>query len=247
MKKILLLVGISLMPLIVGSAELPTSDAELPTSDAELSKSDLVFVFGWNDLHFAAASGDITTAKELLLTNPDLINVPGRLGDTPLARAVRKGQVVMVEFLLSNGAEVDIEDIYGVTPLSLAVSFCIVRMVNLMLPRCADVNKPSSKLGQTLLHCATSSVHYKNYFNGQKFALAIVDALLAKGADVNAALPSGYTPLHLVASDGNIVLLNKLLRDPRIDVRALNAKGETAEDLARRWGHNDCALILYAC
>lgn len=72
---------------------------------------------------------------------------------------------------------------------------------------------------------------------------ALVDELLADGADANAASRNGYTPLHRAAQNGHLEVVRKLLahaaaRDAR------TADGNRPADLARRNGHADIVKLL---
>ena len=72
---------------------------------------------------------------------------------------------------------------------------------------------------------------------------AIVRALVAHGADVNAAGAAGYTPLHVAASRGNAELVRFLVASgARTDAKMDD--GKTPADLARDRGHPEVAKLL---
>lgn len=71
--------------------------------------------------------------------------------------------------------------------------------------------------------------------------LAMVEALLAAGADAREAVP-GYRPLHVVADRGPVALAELLLRHGAIEWEP-NEKGQSAADIARRSGAQDKAAL----
>jgi hypothetical protein len=80
----------------------------------------------------------------------------------------------------------------------------------------------------------------------KKKQYAMVEFLLRNGADVNAVLSLGDTPLHCAAREGDIILVNRLLDVSNIDLRIVNHAGVTAETLAKNLSYFDCALAINA-
>ena len=74
-------------------------------------------------------------------------------------------------------------------------------------------------------------------------SLAVVAALIERGADVDAAQHGGYTPLHSAAANGNDELVDMLL-GAGADPGRLADSGEGAAELARQRGHPDLARRL---
>jgi ankyrin repeat protein len=68
--------------------------------------------------------------------------------------------------------------------------------------------------------------------------LATVEALLAAGAPVNAAVEGGHTPLHSAASNGNAPIIRALLENGA-DPNAATEDGKTPLDLAEQHGQTD--------
>jgi uncharacterized protein len=68
--------------------------------------------------------------------------------------------------------------------------------------------------------------------------LATVEALLAAGAPVDAAVEGGHTPLHSAASNGNEAIIAALL-EHGADPNAETDDGKTPLDFAQQHGHAD--------
>jgi ankyrin repeat protein len=88
--------------------------------------------------------------------------------------------------------------------------------------------------GWTPLHCAAEGGH-----------VAVIDLLLERGADVNAAndAAGGQRPLHVAAQHGHAAAAARLL-ERGADVRAPIAGGETALHLAARQHHAAVVRLL---
>ena len=94
--------------------------------------------------------------------------------DTPLYKAVEKGDLKAVKCLLANGADVNTKNIFGNTPLHKAVSRGDSEAIKLLLASGADVNARDDD-GNTPLYEAT--------FWG---CLKVAEVFLAEGTEDNA-------------------------------------------------------------
>jgi ankyrin repeat protein len=144
--------------------------------------------------------------------------------DSPLLRAVYKGDANTATKLVQSGADVKAANRYGVTPLAVACQNGDAGLIDLLLKAGAD---PNSMLpgGETALMTAArtgkldavktllahgADVNGKETKRGQTaimWAAAegnadVVDALIAAGADFRARLDSGFTPLLFAAREG---------------------------------------------
>jgi ankyrin repeat protein len=113
--------------------------------------------------------------------------------------------------------------------------------VALLLQAGADPNKPDG-FGETPLHLLATSDPLR--------APAIAGALLAGGADPRRVDRRGFTPLHAAAAAAEDDALVRVLVDPgsgsatRAETTALTPGGETALDVALRYGRDRAAEAL---
>jgi len=122
----------------------------------------------------------------------------------------------------------------GWTPLHLAGFFGRRDVAELLLARGASLTAISGGAEKnTPLHAALAGAG----------DAAIVRALVAHGADVNATGAGGYTPLHVAASRGSVELI-RFLVESGARVGATMDDGRTAADLARERSHADAARVL---
>ena len=141
-------------------------------------------------LFHAATTGD-TKMTALLLDRGAKIDRPtrvlGMMSMTPLVDASLRGDLAMVKHLLDRGADPTREDEQGMVPLDVAVLTNHADVVRLLLSRGARVNHVD-KLGMTpLLYAA--SIDFGD--------TAVVEKLLAAGADIGVKNETGRTALDL--------------------------------------------------
>ena len=91
--------------------------------------------YGETDFHIASKKGDVGKLRQLLSTNPQLVNEQDNSGYTALHEAANHGHSDCVKLLLDYSANINIVSAgdYGVTPIQDAISNNKIEAVKLML------------------------------------------------------------------------------------------------------------------
>jgi ankyrin repeat protein len=194
---------------------------------------------------------------EIVAAKPNLLGMRDRKGVSPVLWAAYCNSKDMVSLLLDLGASLDIFEAAatgkslkaseiiknqpesvnsyapdGFTPLCLAAYFGHQTVLEILLTHGADVNLPSNNASQVRpLHLAAANRH-----------IAIAEALIKAGAQIDARQAGGFTPLHAAAGNGQIEMVDLLLRsgadrslaaDDGRDALAFAAGGGSALVIAR--------------
>ena len=202
---------------------------------------------------------DVLTLLEARVTDAILQLIEDADPHLPLILTAQySGQPEIVRFLEEAGAEIDLftacatgrfdvvreeidqwpEDVNeygrdGFTPLQLACYFGHEEIALWLLGYGADVNAVAQNgTGIAPIHAAAA--------NG---SLLILQALLAKGADVNARQQGGFTPLH-TAAGSNSPEMARLFLEHGADRTLAADNGQTALDLALGKGHEAVVGVL---
>lgn len=123
--------------------------------------------------------------------------------------ALQRGDLGAIkERARSDATYLDQRDHYGDTPLMTAVSGDSTQLVKFLLEQNADPNVDADD-GYTCLLTAIESDNDQS--------IAIVQLLLAAGADIHAIGTNGWTPLHMAAARGHVKKC-RLLIDAGADV-----------------------------
>jgi ankyrin repeat protein len=151
-------------------------------------------------------------------------------GLTPLVFAARQGSLESTRLLLEGGADVNQTTEYGWTPLLAAIHNRYYGLALVLLESGADP-KLANKGGWSPLYLATDNRNIEGGDYPTRKAdrdhLELIDALLARGADVNARMKSstetrtifthqwlheeGATPLLRAAQSGDVTLVKRYL------------------------------------
>lgn len=106
------------------------------------------------DMDIAAISKAINLLKEKHSKEPTLnINIPDVFGETPLLKAIKKGQIEQVKNLIAQGADVNSINTFDESVLMVAVMTGNLEIVKLLVDAGADT-------------------HYKNIYNESAFTIA---------------------------------------------------------------------------
>lgn len=137
---------------------------------------------------------------EILIAHGAEINSQDKLGATPLHRAAKVGNKMMLELLIRYGANVNALDFSNQTPLFEAARLHRLEAVNFLLSCGAEVNLTDDKGWTPLLRAFQES-------RGDE----IIKALVCHGADVNVQGSRRESPLHLATAQNNIGMVKFLL------------------------------------
>ncbi len=144
-------------------------------------------------LFFAVMAGDVQMAQALLDAGArlgDRMKILGLIMTSPLAYATFNGDSSMVEYLIGRGANPNEVDDDGISVLSWAAINNQLSIVQALLTRGAQVNHVD-KFGMTpLLYAA--SIDFGD--------TAVLEKLIAAGADLKAKNKQGLTALELAKS-----------------------------------------------
>lgn len=202
---------------------------------------------GDTKIHIAVIQNHYHSAKQMVsmvsALDPELLDTPNLLLQTPLHLAVLVRNVELVELLAQHGADFGCRDLHGNTPLHIASYHGYDDIVACLL-RYAGQRKSNSNFipgindrnyeGQTCLHLSTFNTN-----------LPVIKLLTTHGADVNARDgKSGKTILHYAADTGNTILMDYILQLPGIDVNSRTYAGQTPTTLAKGRGYADIWITL---
>jgi len=230
----------------VWSDDLTTTD-ELIRAGANVRAAN---AFRITPIYIAAEQGNAAIASRLLNAGAD-VNTTDGTGDTLLMAAVRAGDIDLVRLLLDRGVQVNAaEPELGHTALMYAVRDDKGAIVNMLLQHGAaidvrtrvgaklDARPPGAGGGSHGVGIVRGGVPPQGeqlptpggmtplLFAARDGALAATEALVASGADPNAADPNGMTPL-MMAITNNQLDVARFLVVAGADVRKADAYGRT--------------------
>ncbi|KAG9398914.1 hypothetical protein AC1031_013998 [Aphanomyces cochlioides] len=149
----------------------------------------------------ATQDGNADCVRELLCAGVDP-KAKDKFGNNPLLEASQRGNADVMKVLLAHRADVDVVMNNGNTPLHRAVVAGQIDVVN---------------AGNTPLHEAVF------------YAMDdILQVLVARGADVNAAYQAGWTPMYMASKSGNVGIV-KLLLDAGASMHSTTKDGITSQ------------------
>ena len=189
---------------------------------------------GATALHWAAYAEDVELTAQLIRAGAN-VNVRNSYGVSPLAVAARNGNAAIIEQLMKAGADPNDKINYvnsDETPLMLAARAGRVDAVNLLLWSGARVNARENWNGQSPLHWAAAEGHG-----------AVVEALIAGGADIRQRSNAGTTPFLFAVRKGDMRAVNAFLA-AGADVNEKRVDFATPLLVAIINGHEDLVDLL---
>ena len=154
--------------------------------------------YGTTALHWAAYRDDVEMATRLIAAGAD-VNRPSRYGATPLSLACVTGNPALIGPLLEVGAFPNLRAA-GEPPLLTCARSGQVEAVELLLTHGANPNITDGWKGQTAVLWAAEEDH-----------AAVVETLVAHGADVDTKAASGETALLPAVQLGHEATVRSLL------------------------------------
>ena len=223
-----------------------------------------------NPLMVLMQSGTVAELKSLIADGFD-VNMRDAEGNTPLLLAAVNRRTDMMYVLLENGADVNFAKDPGITALGIACMFDDWSMIDLLITHGADVNYCAPNGESTLsMACAQGAVNAVQMLltakanpnvvdskgvtpllhavmNNTENSLSIVEMLAEKGADVNLAMPNGFTPLMGAAQMDDLGIAELLIRHGAdVNARQGVANGPSALSIAVALGHSGIVELLTA-
>ena len=165
---------------------------------AHVTEIDIVNQSGDSPLHKASALGHDAIVR-MLAQRSSRIGLTDFRGNTALHLAVVHNHHGCVQHLLAAGADPDARNNEEYTALQIATSFGYLQTVKTLLFNGANPNSPSPSCGSTALHYAACNDN-----------IAIINALLAGGADPAVQSVKGVTPNAIATFKGHKVIAHIL-------------------------------------
>lgn len=144
---------------------------------------------------------ELNQIKKIIIQEPELINIQGTLGNTPICLAVKQGNCELVSYLLEKGANPNATNNLSNTPLIWAMKEPKInqKVIYILLEYNADINSVGH-MNKTPLTWAV--IHEKT---------ELIELFLQKGADPNIPDKEIGTPVFRATIDDNLEIVQTLL------------------------------------
>ena len=189
---------------------------------------------GATALHWTVYAGDADITARLIRAGAT-VNIRNNYGVSPLALAAKQGNAAIVDLLMKAGADPNDPINYinaDETPLLHAARAGSVDAVNMLLWAGARVNAREGWNGQSPLHWAAAEGHG-----------AVVEALIAGGADIRHRSNAGTTPFLFAVRKGDMRAVKAFLA-AGADVNEKRVDYATPLLVAIINGHEDLVDLL---
>jgi quinoprotein dehydrogenase-associated probable ABC transporter substrate-binding protein len=200
----------------------------LEKKHASLAALDLQ---GETPLHHALQQRSSDMVVFLLARGAD-VNQRDRDGWTPLMTAAYSDDAADVKVLVAHGADANAVSAQNFTPLGIAAQYGRNKAALALIEAGADPGRPIGDAGYTPLMLATAN-----------HVAEVAQALIQKGADVNARNSGGVTALMIAAANSRADMVELLVR-AGANVTAQTERGETALSIARIKGDEKVIRLL---
>src|SRR3954452_13113555 len=165
----------------------------------------------------AAEDNKIEDVKKLLAQGADP-NARDEHCVTPLMISAEYFDTAIAESLIASGADVNAHDMVGWTALLTAADAGNMPVFNLLLAHKANVNEADNDHWTPLIAAVLGS------------RLDAVDALLSAGAKIRIQDKNGTTPLMFAAAEGDVHVLEALIRGLSTEAKATGEPLKAALD-----------------
>jgi quinoprotein dehydrogenase-associated probable ABC transporter substrate-binding protein len=182
-----------------------------------------------------AARNRASNLIDLLLDHGADPNLPDNDGVTPLVHAINRNHVPSVQTLVARGAEIEALNAGGYSPLEIAVGEDRLFAAKALIEAGANVNAAGGDQKVTPLMLVASQLAPQGratHLAAGMTPMDIAEALIARGADVNAKSAAGVTALMVAAGHNNAPMIGLLLAKGA-NPETKNNAGKTALDIAR--------------
>ena len=197
--------------------------------------------FGTTLLHYATLEPNILNMA-VKYARETLLNITDGMGNTPLHHSIRYECIESVAILVgAHGCNVNQSNFEGETPLIAACKYSSRDILQLLLTceRC-DLNA-CDKNGDTALHIAINTESNDQLENVQCLLQSV-------RCDPNVTNKSGCTPLHIVCRQGDVPLLEALLKNGANILQTSNDSLQNAPiHIACQYGRLDSLKVLLCC
>ncbi|KAL6311051.1 hypothetical protein AAG906_011966 [Vitis piasezkii] len=183
---------------------------------------------GQTILHRAILRADLKTMKIIIQHMPELVNEKDSCGRSPLHYATASGALALVDHLLqlkpSNGSFLDNN---LATPAHMAAENGHLNVLKLFVKRCRYWVELLNNHHQNILHVAAQNGHLK--------VVRYIQNMFMVNDLLNETDEDGNTHLHLAAAKLHSSIVSTLVQTGNMDTTAINKKGETVLDIARKF------------
>ena len=191
-------------------------------------------------LYYAALCGFEDLVEHLVVKYPQHVNASGGVYVSPLGAALAGRHFRIVELLHRDGAHVDVRGDCGRTPLYSTAFYGDLEMVQVLLDYKADANFRNVANWTPIHFLSYGSRSPIAHFNIPQLWPDVARLLLEHGADVNARMDDGTTPLYLA---GTVEVVHVLLEHGAI-VDAVDNVGKTPLHSAAEYRHDEAVRSL---